>query len=65
MTLMLMGIGSSKTIIEVIRGYTGDKGANQIYNNNDQINLFNVLILFGEVTLRIPRLLLIFLGFIK
>ena len=30
MTLMLMGIGSSKTITEVIRGYTGDKGANQI-----------------------------------
>ena len=39
MTLMLMGVGSSRTIIEVIRGYTGDKGANQIYNDNDEIKL--------------------------
>ena len=49
MTLMLMGIGSSKTIIEVIRGYTGDKSANQIYNDNDQINLFNVFKLSGKL----------------
>ena len=49
MTLMLMGIGSSKTIIEVIRGYTGDKGANQIYNDNDQINLFNVFKFSGKL----------------
>ena len=48
-TLMLMGIGSSKTIIEVIRGYTGDKEANQIYNNNDQINLFNVFKFSGKL----------------
>ena len=41
MTLMLMGIGSSKTLIEVLRGYTGDKGSNQIYNDYDQINLFD------------------------
>ena len=49
MTLMLMGIGSSKTITEVIRGYTGDKGANQIYNDNDQINLFNVFKFSGKL----------------
>ena len=49
MTLMLMGIGSSRTIIEVIRGYTGDKGANQIYNDNDQINLLNVFKFSGKL----------------
>ena len=49
MTLMLMGIGSSKTIIEVIRGYTGDKCARQIYNDNDQINLFNIFKFSGEL----------------
>ena len=49
MTLMLMGIGSSKTITEVIRGYTGDKGANQIYNDNDQINLFNIFKFSGKL----------------
>ena len=49
MTLMLMGVGSSKTIREVIRGYTGDKGANQIYSANDQINLFNVFKFSGEL----------------
>ena len=49
MTLMLMGIGSSRTIIEIIRGYTGDKGANQIYNDNDQINLFNVFKFSGKL----------------
>ena len=48
-TLMLMGIGSSKTIIEVVRGYTGDRGANQIYNDNDQINLFNIFKFSGKL----------------
>ena len=43
MTLMLMGIGSSKTLVEVIRGYTGDRGSNQIYYDFDRINLFNFL----------------------
>ena len=42
MTLMLMGVGSAKTLKEVIRGYTGDKNANQIYSDCDQINLFNL-----------------------
>ncbi len=49
MTLMLMGIGSPRTITEVIRGYTGDKGANQIYNDNEQINLFNVFKFSGKL----------------
>ena len=49
MTLMLMGIGSSKTIIEVIRGYTGDKGSDQIYNDNDQINLLNFFKFTGKL----------------
>ncbi len=49
MTLMLMGVGSSKTIIEVFRGYTGDKSANQIYYDNDQINLLNVFKFSGKL----------------
>ena len=49
MTLMLMGVGSSKTIIEVIRGYTGDKESNQIYNVKDEINLFNFLKFSGKL----------------
>ena len=49
MTLMLMGIGSSKTLIEVIRGYTGDKGSHQIYDDNDQINFFNFLKFSGRL----------------
>lgn len=49
MTLMLMGIGSSKTIIEVIRGYTGDKSSKQIYFEKDKIELFNFLVFSGEL----------------
>ena len=49
MTLMLMGIGSSKTLLEVIRGYTGDKGSNQIYNDCDQINLLNLFKFSGKL----------------
>ena len=49
MTLMLMGFGSSSTITEVIRGYTGDKGAKQIYFDNDQINLFNFFKFSGKL----------------
>ena len=48
-TLMLMGIGSSKTLIEVIRGYTGDKGSNQIYKDSDQIKIFNFLKFSGKL----------------
>ncbi len=49
LTLMLMGIGSSKTLMEVIRGYTGDKASNQIYYDSDQINLFNVFKFSGKL----------------
>ncbi len=49
MTLMLMGIGSSKTLIEVVRGYTGDKASNQIYDDCDQINLFNFFKFSGKL----------------
>ena len=49
LTLMLMGIGSSKTIIEVVRGYTGDKDSNQIYNDYDQINLFDYFKFSGKL----------------
>ncbi len=41
MLLMLSGINSKTTIKEVIRGYTGDRNALQIYNDQDRINLFN------------------------
>ena len=49
MTLMLMGIGSSKTLIEVIRGYTGDKASNQIYFEHDKLNLFNLFHFSGKL----------------
>jgi len=49
MMLMLMGFGSSKTIMEVIRGYTGDQGSSQIYKDEDQINLFNFLKFSGKL----------------
>ncbi len=49
MTLMLMGIGSSKTITEVIRGYTGDRGSNQIYSDSDPIILSDFLKFSGKL----------------
>ena len=49
MTLMLMGIGSSKTLIEVLRGYTGDKGSNQIYSDYDQTNIFDFFKFSGRL----------------
>ena len=39
MLLMLSGINSLKTIKEVIRGYTGDRKANQIYSEFDKIDV--------------------------
>ena len=39
MLLMLLGINSFKTIKEVIRGYTGDRKANQIYSEFDKIDV--------------------------
>ncbi len=38
MLLMLSGINSFKTIKEVIRGYTGDRKAKQIYSEFDKID---------------------------
>ena len=43
MLIMLSGINSFKTIKEVIRGYTGDKNSRQIFSDNDQINLLNLI----------------------
>jgi len=39
MLLMLSGINSFKTIQEVIRGYTGDRKAKQIYSEFDKIDV--------------------------
>jgi len=49
MLLMLSGIGSPNTIKEVIRGYTGDKSSNQIYNSHDEINLLNLFKFSGKL----------------
>ncbi len=43
MLLMLSGINSFKTIREVIRGYTGDSKAKQIYSEFDEINILKFL----------------------
>ena len=42
MLLMLSGINSFKTIQEVIRGYTGDHNAKQIFSDSDQIKITNI-----------------------
>ena len=39
MLLMLSGINSFKTIKEVVRGYTGDRKAKQIYSEFDKIDV--------------------------
>ena len=49
MVLMLSGIGSPNTLKEVLRGYTGDKNSNQIYNSQDTINLFNLFKFSGKL----------------
>tara|TARA_A100001388_G_scaffold175222_1_gene131078 strand:+ start:199 stop:933 length:735 start_codon:yes stop_codon:yes gene_type:complete len=43
MLIMLSGINSLKTIKEVIRGYTGDRNSKQIYYDEDNIKLFNLI----------------------
>ena len=43
MLVMLSGINSLGTIKEVIRGYTGDRNSKQIFSDEDQINLFNLI----------------------
>ena len=48
MLLMLSGINSFKTIKEVLRGYTGDRKAKQIYSEFDNINVLKFLNLSGN-----------------
>jgi len=43
MLLMLSGINSLKTIKEVIRGYTGDRNAKQLYSEFDEIEVLKFL----------------------
>ena len=48
MILMLSGVNSFKTIKEVIRGYTGDRKAKQIYSESDKIDVFKFLNFSGN-----------------
>jgi hypothetical protein len=48
MLLMLSGINSFKTIKEVIRGYTGDRKAKQIYSEFDKIDVLKFLSFSGN-----------------
>ena len=48
MVLMLSGINSFKTIKEVIRGYTGDRKAKQIYSKFDKIDVLKFLNFSGN-----------------
>jgi len=48
MLLMLSGINSVKTIKEVIRGYTGDRKAKQIYSEVDIIDVLKFLKFSGN-----------------
>ena len=48
MLLMLSGINSFKTIKEVIRGYTGDREAKQIYSEFDKIDVLKILKFSGN-----------------
>ena len=48
MLLMLSGINSFKTIKEVIRGYTGDRKAKQIYSEFDSIDILKLLKFSGN-----------------
>ena len=43
MLLMLSGVNSLKTIKEVIRGYTGDRKAKQIYSDFEKIDILKFL----------------------
>ena len=49
MLIMLSGINSLKTLKEVIRGYTGDINSNQIFYDEDHINLFNLIKISGVI----------------
>ena len=48
MLLMLSGINSFKTIKEVIRGYTGDREAKQIYSEFEKIEVLKFLKFSGD-----------------
>ena len=48
MLLMLSGINSLKTIKEVIRGYTGDRKARQIYSEFEKIDVLKFLNFSGN-----------------
>ncbi len=48
MLLMLSGINSFKTIQEVVRGYTGDRKANQIYSEIDNIDVLKFIKFSGN-----------------
>ena len=48
MLLMLSGINSLKTIKEVIRGYTGDRRAKQLYSKFDKIDVLKFLNFSGN-----------------
>jgi len=48
MLLMLSGINSFKTIKDVIRGYTGDQKAKQIYSEFDKIDVLKFLKFSGN-----------------
>ena len=48
MLLMLSGINSFRTIKEVIRGYTGDRNAKQIYTEFDKIDALKPLKFSGN-----------------
>ncbi len=48
MLLMLSGINSFKTIKEVIRGYTGDRKAKQIYSEFEKIDVLKFLEFSGN-----------------
>ena len=48
MLFMLSGINSFKTIKEVIRGYTGDRKAKQIYSELDKVNILNYIKFSGN-----------------
>jgi len=48
MLLMLSGVNSFQTIKEVIRGYTGDRKAKQIYSEFDKIDALKFLKFSGD-----------------
>ena len=48
MLLMLSGINSLKTIKEVMRGYTGDLNAEQIFSESDNVNILKFIKFKGK-----------------